>query len=129
MPIRPLVSIVTPTLNQAEYLGRTLGSVRRQTYPRIEHFVVDGGSTDATLHVLRAAESSAGMRWVSEPDDGMYDAINKGISRTTGEIVGYLNSDDLYFPWAVEAAVRVFESRPGDWGRRRLPVQLRAFRN
>jgi glycosyltransferase involved in cell wall biosynthesis len=108
----PLVSIVTPTLNRAQYLNGTLESVESQTYSNIEHLVVDGGSTDGTLDLLSAHEASTGLRWISEPDRGMYDAINKGLRLVTGDIVAYLNSDDLYLPWAVRSAVDVFTENP-----------------
>ena len=111
---RPLVSVVTPTLNQAHFLESTLRAVRDQTYPRIEHIVVDGGSTDATIEVLRReAEAANGrLQWQSGPDRGMYDAINKGFALAKGDLLAYLNSDDAWLPWAVEAAVGVFESKP-----------------
>jgi glycosyltransferase involved in cell wall biosynthesis len=117
VPVRPLVSVITPTLNQAHFLEPTLRSVRAQTYPRIEHIVIDGGSTDGTLDILRrlgggGGEADGVLRWQSEPDRGMYDAINKGLALANGEILAYLNSDDAWLPWAVEAVVRVFESRP-----------------
>lgn len=102
---QPLVSIVSPSLDQAETVPQMLQSVREQSYPNIEHIVVDGGSTDGTLEILREAETSASLRWSSEPDSGMYAAINKGFSRANGEILAYLNTDDSYFPWTVETAV------------------------
>jgi glycosyltransferase involved in cell wall biosynthesis len=102
---RPLVSIVTPTLERLAYLERTLRSVRAQTYANVEHIVVDGGSTDGTLELLERYAGTYNLRWISEPDRGMYDAINKGLRMATGEILAYLNSDDLYFPWTVEVAV------------------------
>jgi glycosyltransferase involved in cell wall biosynthesis len=107
-----LVSIVTPTLQRAEYLERTLRSVCAQTYPKVEHIVVDGGSTDGTLDLLRRYEGTYNLRWVSEPDRGMYDAINKGLRMASGEIVAYLNSDDLYFPWTIGVAVKAFAGDP-----------------
>jgi hypothetical protein len=107
-----LVSVVTPTLNQAQYLEATVRSVRAQGYPDIEHIVVDGGSTDGTLELLRRSTDDGPLRWISEPDTGMYDAINKGLALATGEVLAYLNSDDAYLPWAVEVALRVFERRP-----------------
>ncbi len=111
MPGR-LVSVVTPTLNQAQYLEATLRSVRRQSHPEIEHIVIDGGSTDGTLELLRQSPEAGPMRWVSGPDEGMYDAINKGLALAQGDVLAYLNSDDAYFPWAVETAMRVFDRRP-----------------
>lgn len=112
MPDRPLVSIVTPTLDQGQFIEHTLRSVRAQTYPNVEHVVVDGGSTDATLPLLRAAGDAGQIRWISEPDGGLYDAVNKGVGLTTGEIVAYLNSDDALLPWAVETAVAAFDTHP-----------------
>lgn len=106
-PVRPspLVSIVTPTLQRRVLLERTLRSVQSQTYQPIEHIVVDGGSTDGTVELLAEYAKSYNLRWVSEPDRGMYDAINKGMRMARGEILAYLNSDDAYLPWAVEVAV------------------------
>ena len=111
MPNRPLVSVVTPTLNQAQFLERTLASVRRQTYPNLEHIVIDGGSTDGTLDILRREGEAGSLRWTSEPDGGMYDALNKGIDTASGEVLAYLNSDDAWLPWAVERVMRVFGSK------------------
>jgi glycosyltransferase involved in cell wall biosynthesis len=111
-PKRPSVSIVTPTLNQARFLQRTLDSVRAQTYPVREHIVIDGGSTDGTLDILARAGDNGRVRWTTEPDEGMYDAVNKGLAMTSGDIVAYLPSDDVYLPWAVEAAVEAFASGP-----------------
>lgn len=103
----PLVSIVTPVLNRRETLSACLRAVEQQTYPRIEHVVVDGGSTDGTVELLQTQGER--IRWISESDSGMYNAINKGLEMTTGEVVGYLNSDDLYLPYSVEAAVEALE--------------------
>jgi glycosyltransferase involved in cell wall biosynthesis len=103
----PLVSIVTPSLNQAPYLREALESVRVQTYPHVQHVVVDGGSTDGTLEILRR---HAGVEWVSEPDRGQSHALNKGFARARGEIFGWLNADDAYLPDAVEQGVRALEA-------------------
>src|SRR5215475_4077856 len=96
----PRVSIVTPSLNQAPFLGAAIESVLGQDYPDIEYVVVDGGSTDATLDILRRYQGR--LRWRSEPDDGQTAAVNKGIGLTSGEVIGWLNSDDLYLPGAVQ---------------------------
>ncbi len=103
----PLVSIITPTLNRAGYLDAVLRSVRQQTYENIEHIVIDGGSSDGTVELLEKAERELGIRWLSEPDTGMYSAVNKGLRMAQGEIFAYLNTDDHYFPYSVEVAVDV----------------------
>ena len=100
---------MTPCLNAAGTLPETLESVGSQGYPRLEHVVVDGGSTDGTLDVLRAAE---GVRWISEPDRGLSDAMNKGIRMATGDVVGWLNADDCYEPGALRAVGEAFARDP-----------------
>ncbi|NEP77380.1 MAG: glycosyltransferase [Okeania sp. SIO3B3] len=99
----PLVSIITVTLNPGAQLLRCLDSVTGQTYPNVEHIVVDGGSTDGTRELLAKRE---GLRWLSEPDKGIGDAFNKGISMAKGQLLGILNADDFYEPDAVERAVK-----------------------
>ncbi len=107
----PLVSIITPSFNQAAYLEKTIQSVLAQDYENIEYWVIDGGSTDGTLRILdRYSKRLTG--WVSECDQGQADGINKGFKHATGEIVAWLNSDDLYKPGAVTAAVRAFQKYP-----------------
>ena len=103
---RPLVSVVTPSLNQGDYLREAIESVRAQTYEPVEHVVVDGGSTDGTLEILREHEQ---VRWVSEPDRGQSHALNKGFAAARGEILGWLNADDHYLPDAVEQGVTALE--------------------
>lgn len=103
----PLVSVVTPTLNRRELLAETVASVSAQSYPHLEHIVVDGGSTDGTVEMLA---SMAGIRWLSEPDGGMYEAVNKGLRLAIGDT--YLNSDDQYLPWTVETVVEAFARYP-----------------
>lgn len=95
------ISIVTPSYNQVEFIGDTLDSVARQTHSNVEHLVMDGGSTDGTIEVLREHETDTDdeydFKWISEPDEGQSDAINKGFERATGDVVAWLNSDDVYF--------------------------------
>src|SRR5450759_2420073 len=98
-----LVSVLTPSYNQAAWLSDNLRSVARQSYPSIEHIVMDGGSTDGTLDILSTAGDS--VRWRSEPDKGQSDAINKAFRESRGEIVGWINSDDAYFDRRVIADV------------------------
>ncbi len=105
----PLVSIVTPTFNQGATIRETIDSVASQTYPAVEHIVIDGGSTDETVEILRSAPR---VRSISEKDRGQTHAINKGLRMARGEIVAYLNSDDLYLPHAVAAAVDALRSHP-----------------
>jgi len=112
----PLVSIITPSYNQGHFIQYTINSIRKQTYPRLEHIIVDGASTDNTLDVIRANEGSYNMRWLSEPDDGMYDAINKGLQLAFGDIIAYLNCDDMYFPWSAASAVQALRDTPLIYG-------------
>lgn len=106
----PRVSIVTPSYNQGRFIKETIDSVLSQSYGNIEYLVVDGGSTDETLSILKSY--GAGLGWISEPDRGQTDAINKGFARSSGEIRAYLNSDDVLLPDAVEKAVRHFNRHP-----------------
>jgi glycosyltransferase involved in cell wall biosynthesis len=108
--IAPLVTIVTPSYNQGQYLRRTIDSVLNQTYPHIEYLVIDGGSTDNSLDILRSYGNR--FQWVSEPDKGQTDAINKGFARARGEIRAYLNSDDVLAPDAVAKAVAYLQDHP-----------------
>ncbi len=105
----PKISIVTAVLNRAGSIERTLASVREQGHPNVEHVVVDGGSTDGTLEILKRSE---GIRWISEPDDGLADAMNKGIAMASGDWIGWLNSDDYYLPGAFGAVAAAVESDP-----------------
>jgi glycosyltransferase involved in cell wall biosynthesis len=107
----PLVSIVTPSFNQGAFLRRTIDSVLAQTYPRIEYVVVDGASRDGSVDILEGYGGR--FRWISEPDTGQANAINKGFAGCRGQIRAYLNSDDTLLPHAVERVVDFFDRHPG----------------
>lgn len=107
----PVVSIITVCLNSEKHIEQTIESVLGQTYGHIEYIIIDGGSTDGTLDILREYDDRISY-WVSEPDEGLYDAMNKGVSLATGELVGIVNSDDWYFPYSVEEAVRASVEDP-----------------
>jgi glycosyltransferase involved in cell wall biosynthesis len=106
----PLISIITPSFNQGKYIEQTILSVINQDYPNIEYIVIDGGSTDETREILARYETR--LSWVSEPDRGQADAINKGFQRASGVIFAWLNADDLYTPGAVSTVMRYFEEHP-----------------
>ena len=109
----PTISIVTPCLNAAATIGRTLDSVASQGYLGVEHVVVDGGSTDGTLELLAQFPE---VKVISEPDEGLSDAVNKGIALASGELVGWLNADDWYLPGALAAVAVAAEANPGaEW--------------
>lgn len=104
----PTVSIVTVVLNGARYLERSMDSVLGQSRPPDEYIVIDGGSTDGSVEIIRGREHRLAY-WCSEPDRGIYDAMNKGIRRATGDIVGILNSDDWYEEDSLEAVTRGYQ--------------------
>ena len=109
---KPLISVVTVVFNGAETLEYTIRSIIEQTYDNIEYIIIDGGSTDATLDILRKYDNSIDY-WVSEKDAGIYDAMNKGISLATGDVVGILNSDDIFeYPNVITDIANKFKSNP-----------------
>jgi glycosyltransferase involved in cell wall biosynthesis len=107
-----LISIVTPSYNQGPYIEETIQSVLAQDYPHIEYLIVDGGSTDNTVNIIKKYENKLAW-WISERDKGQTDAINKGFARAKGDILAWINSDDTYEPGAVAAAVKYLKKLPG----------------
>ncbi|MBO0936933.1 glycosyltransferase [Fibrella sp. HMF5335] len=107
----PKLTVVTPSYNQAAFLERTILSVLNQQYPNLEYIIMDGGSTDGSLDIIKKYESYLSY-WVSEPDQGQTDAINKGFRRATGDYVAYQNSDDVFAPGALGAVARAWQENP-----------------
>ena len=107
----PKVTIVTPSFRQGKYIGKTIGSILGQQYPNLEYFVQDGGSKDETVDILRSCHNQL-SGWESSPDDGQSHAINLGFSRGTGDIMAWINSDDLLLPGAIHAVVEYFNLHP-----------------
>lgn len=107
----PKISIVTPSFNQGQFLEETIRSVLEQGYPNLEYVIIDGSSTDSSIDIIHKYECELAY-WVSERDDGQYDAINKGFLKTSGEIMAWLNADDKYTPWAFSIVAEIFSVFP-----------------
>jgi glycosyltransferase involved in cell wall biosynthesis len=105
------ISIVTPSYNQSEYLEQTMCSVLNQGYPDLEYVVIDAGSTDGSAEIIHKYAHKL-TYWVNEPDRGHADGINKGFAHTSGEIMGWVNSSDVYYPWTLETVAQVFTDVP-----------------
>lgn len=109
----PKISIVTPSYNQAKFIRATIDSVLSQNYPNLEYIVMDGGSTDKTVEILKSYGKK--IKWVSKKDKGQADAINKGLRMCSGEIMAYLNSDDIYLPKALKRVGEYYLQTKADW--------------
>lgn len=108
------ISIVTPSFNQREFIRTTIESVISQSYPYVEYFVMDGGSIDGTVEILKSYKNQ--FFWISQPDHGQTDAINKGWKKSSGDILAWLNSDDFYYPETLQVVASFFEANPEiDW--------------
>lgn len=107
----PKISIVTPTYNSARFLDKTIQSVLDQAYPNLEYIIIDGGSDDGTCDIIKRYDDQIAY-WVSEPDQGMYDALQKGFAHSTGDIIGWLNSDDIHFGWTLAYIGQLFTACP-----------------
>jgi glycosyltransferase involved in cell wall biosynthesis len=107
----PKISLITPSFNQAQFLEATIQSVISQSYPNLEYIIIDGGSTDGSLEIIKKYENYFHF-WCSEPDGGQYDAINKGFSHSTGEIMAWINSDDMYFVWTLKTVASIMYELP-----------------
>ena len=109
----PKISIITPSLNQGKFIERTIKSVLDQKYPQLEYIVMDGGSTDQTLRILKKYKSR--LTYFTGPDKGQSDAINRGLTMATGDIVAYINSDDYYLPGTFDYITRAFSEKKAKW--------------
>jgi len=107
----PRIALVTPVYNSAKYIEQTIHSVLAQNYPNLEYFIIDGGSTDGTLDIIRQYEPQI-SGWLSEPDKGMYDALNKGFARTTGEVMGWISATDKLHTGGLAVVGSVFRDLP-----------------
>ena len=102
------ISIITPTLNQAQFIEDTINSVLDQNYSNVEHIIMDGGSTDKTVKIIKKYEEHLSY-FQSRPDKGQYHAIQEGLEHATGEIMAWLNADDMYFPWTFKVVGHIFK--------------------
>jgi len=110
----PKISIVTPNYNQDHYLEKAIRSILDQEYPNLEYIIMDGGSIDKSVYIIEKYKSKLAY-WISEKDNGMYDAINKGLQKTTGEIMGWLNSDDMLVPGSLYTLAEIFNNIEVEW--------------
>jgi len=107
----PKISIVTPSLNQGDYLEKTILSILNQNYPNLEYVIIDGGSKDSSPQIIKRYENKLAF-WISEKDEGQYEAINKGFEKTTGGIMTWLNSDDVLMPGTLDLVANIFQELP-----------------
>jgi len=119
----PKISIVTPSYHYAQFLEECICSVLGQSYPNLEYVVIDGGSSDGSVDIIRKYQERLTF-WISEPDRGQYEAINRGFAKTTGEIMAWINADDKYTPWAFHVIGEIFGTFPEiEWLTTRFPLR------
>lgn len=109
---KPLVSIITPSLNQGRYIEETIQSVLNQTYDNVEYLIMDGGSTDSTHEIVRKYENDRRLKFYSQKDEGQYDAVNQGFTLASGDIFGWINADDVYADDTLARVLAVFQNCP-----------------
>jgi len=120
---KPLVTVITAVFNGDKYLEDAIQSVINQEYDNVEYIIIDGGSTDATVDIIKKYEGSIAF-WISEKDDGLYNALNKGFKHANGEILCWLNCDDIFYPNAIKDVVDVFNKYPNvEWLTRRKVIR------
>jgi glycosyltransferase involved in cell wall biosynthesis len=107
-----LISIITPNFNRAKFLEKTILSIKNQKYPLVEHIIIDGGSTDRSIEIIKKYEGTYNLKWVSEKDEGCADAMEKGFKLATGDIFCWLDSDDIYLDGAIEKVMKIFKDNP-----------------
>lgn len=110
----PKISIVTPNYNKGEFLEYTIKSVLSQNYPNLEYIIIDGGSTDNSIDIIKKYQDQL-TYWISEPDNGMYDALRKGFAHSTGEIMAWIGSDDMYHPNSFNIVAEIFKNKNVNW--------------
>jgi glycosyltransferase involved in cell wall biosynthesis len=109
--LKPLVTVITPSFNQSEYLEETIKSVVNQDYENIEYIIIDGGSNDSSIEIIKKYENRISY-WISEKDKGQADGINKGFVKATGEYICWINSDDILYPDFIAKRIKEFEQNP-----------------
>jgi hypothetical protein len=125
-PASPRISVITANFNQSRWLAGCLESIHGQHYPNLEHIVIDGASTDGSVDIIRRYADRLAY-WCSERDAGQYDALNKGFAKSTGEIMAFLNADDIYCPWTLRTVASVFEALPEvEWMASTMVAQVNA---
>lgn len=109
------ISIITPSFNSEAYIEKCIQSLISQEYKNFEHIIIDGGSTDGTVDIIKKYEKVYPLKWISESDKGMYNALNKGFDMAQGDVFAWINADDYYFPWTLHVVAKAFERKDIEW--------------